>query len=239
MKTIAIYILLSISTISNGINQYKVGDTLYIWANEGLNLRMDKNIKSKVIQNLKFGSIVLSNEAKSDKDEDFKLVTNYKNKREENLKGNWLSVRIGELEGFIFDAYLSKYKPVEKEENYTEFLSNNLILISEKNYEDIEDQEVYESCTKRIYSSGSIIEIKNYNEATEQFILIMDFSFEEAILLTEQIENYNQIKKETKLEIQLSSNKKLNTYFHVENFESNLTIEEFNGKVIIQKNTGM
>ncbi len=96
---------------------YTVGDTLYVWAKNGMNLRADANTKSKVKQKLAFGDFIVVQE---------KTLVNYKelfplelstvslDPKPKNLilRGNWVKVISSNgIEGYLVDPYLLKYRP--------------------------------------------------------------------------------------------------------------------------------
>lgn len=131
-------------------SRFKEGETLYVWALNGLNMRKLPDAKSEKIAALPYGEkvivqanigIIVAHEVEEFKD--FKV------------KGVWLLVKYGDKEGFVFDGYLSRLVAPEKgatysidfyvEKNYIEtgkpsfanFVnSNSIVTITEKEYKD-------------------------------------------------------------------------------------------------------
>jgi hypothetical protein len=113
MKVIKAIVLLQllICTLVQG-NNYEEGDTLNVFAESGLNLRLDGSITSKKIGLIPFGATVIVTNT-------FKFDEIYHDEIE-NLKGNWVQVRFDSLQGFVFDGFLSKLRipdyPINEEE---------------------------------------------------------------------------------------------------------------------------
>jgi hypothetical protein len=79
---------------------YSIGDTLYVCAFDGLNLREQPNVNSKVIGKLAFGEKVqVSNLPNIAFENEVKIGTS---------KGYWIIITQNDKTGYVFDAYLSE-----------------------------------------------------------------------------------------------------------------------------------
>lgn len=86
------------------INSYQSGDTLFVWAYHGLNLRESPAASGTRRTTIPYGSslVVL----------DSVRVKTFSTKEYHNqfqIKGYWSKVRFDTLEGWVFDGYLSRH----------------------------------------------------------------------------------------------------------------------------------
>ena len=104
---------------ANAIEQYREGDTLFVWAKSGLVLRATDDFKSEKIATLPFGTAVKTHSYKY-RDEDISEIEvvvvqpyNFNGKKYPGYKipGQWVKVTAQGKTGYVFDGYLSKYPP--------------------------------------------------------------------------------------------------------------------------------
>lgn len=122
-------------------SRFSEGETLYVWALNGLNMRKLPDAKSEKIATLPYGEkvtvqanigVIIAHEVEEFKD--FKV------------KGVWLLVKFGDKEGFVFDGYLSRLVVPEKVSTNGE---DNLV-----NYFDTKVGKVGERYDRRTYGNG-------------------------------------------------------------------------------------
>lgn len=102
MKTLSLIILILISL--NAFSQdIEYNHIMYVISEDGLNIRKTPDFNAEKILTLRKGSEVqiqeIPNLAK------ITLPNGY--------YGNWLKINYGRIQGFVFDAYLSKLKPID------------------------------------------------------------------------------------------------------------------------------
>ena len=102
MKNIILIISLLISLNSFG-QRYEVGEEMYVIADGGLNLRKNPSIEGGVITLLNRGSKVKIDQIL--KSEEIELPNGY--------RGKWVKILYGNIQGFVFDAYLSRLSPID------------------------------------------------------------------------------------------------------------------------------
>ncbi|MFK7923109.1 MAG: SH3 domain-containing protein [Bacteroidia bacterium] len=102
--------------------QYESGDTLYVWAQSGLNVRAAANISGKKIGKLQAGERV-EVMSLTTKGYDIVAVDVHPELYEDNiyeeegssepyyLRGTWVKVKGAKFEGYVIDSYLLKYVP--------------------------------------------------------------------------------------------------------------------------------
>jgi hypothetical protein len=102
IKIILILFLIPIIAFAQK-SRFSEGETIYVWALSGLNMRKLPDAKSEKISSLPYGTkvtvqanigVIVAHEVEEFKD--FKV------------KGVWLLVKYGDKEGFVFDGYMSR-----------------------------------------------------------------------------------------------------------------------------------
>lgn len=92
-------------------SRFKEGESIYVWALSGLNIRKLPDAKSEKIAALPYGTkvmvqanigVIVAHEVEEFKD--FKV------------KGVWVLVKYGDKEGFVFDGFMSRLVAPEKED---------------------------------------------------------------------------------------------------------------------------
>jgi len=181
----------------SGITHYKAEDRLYSWAKSGLNLRVAPRFDSAVLLKIPFGQEVIC--------KGYKYIDQYWNDSETvidkseltrggavgiKLKGTWVKISVGDLEGFVFDAYLSRFKPIKVAPKlgniieYFELVCDSLIYLEKKNPE-------FEAGVDRIvFCNGGFYRHDYYSGGSSFQLILPECSMEEAYLLIRYIDNY-------------------------------------------------
>lgn len=165
--TVIFAILININLF--GIERYSEGDTLFNWSTK-LNLRESPNLKSNIIAQIGMGEQVIVKQNKYFKEGDHQANSETKD-WVIAITGRWVKVTYHNKNGYVFDAYLSKY-------NKDQF--NNDELFTRKDTLRIPD---YESFYRLNKDNGIIKEIGNGMEWGKTVYYVPDFSIEEAIYL--------------------------------------------------------
>lgn len=238
------------------INWYQKGDSLYIWAESGLNLRADKNIKSNILETIPYGAIVVTLEEKrfgEKNDPNFSIELFNRNQSTKKdrfkLEGKWVKVKFGNKEGFVFDAYLSKLPTLveidlenssNKNTKYYESFSHYLERIDKDvDYEETTVKEWEDfTISKWISKKGIILKLTSIWGREDYEIILSDFSKEEAYLILDRLFNIGDIMEQRlKLggeEVSDSSNSlhlRLNEISHA-------SLNNFGNTVIIKISSG-
>ena len=200
MKSLKLIVaILLIPAFSFGIDYYRPGDTLWIWAKSGLNLRDAPNLHGTIIGKLPNGSRVVTLEYCSG---DSDLVVSEKPEcsseeiveRNFRIAGRYVKVRWGNVTGYLFDGYLSKLPTIVKNKNldyrgtyeepfYVEEFKKHFALLSVETYQDPMDptDEAYHH-KKYLFEKGVMLNYY-YGKGFEfEIILPLGISLEEAFL---------------------------------------------------------
>ena len=164
-KTVFLILSFSLSCFINNvysIDNYKIGDSLYVWAKDGLKLWEEPNTKSKLIKTIPFGWNIIVEE-KTSKTFNVKVKAEISKDYTSDLtqplilKGKWVKVKCiktGNI-GFLVDQYLLRAKPRLEDPNHP------TLLIDEKYESDtiyyhntIPNKEGVYRKIKREYKSG-------------------------------------------------------------------------------------
>jgi len=106
----------------------QTGDVLYVWAKTGLNLRQKPTIHSRRLTILLPGSEV---KILGFTEKRFSIKTLRATEDEQNpfiIKGNWILVQVGDIQGYVLDTYLLPIQAPKDGESMKQYL----IALSEK-----------------------------------------------------------------------------------------------------------
>lgn len=135
-------VLLSLSGMQ-GADHYQVGDTLYVWAPSGLNMRATPSLSGKKIDKLsKCERVIIvsvspetfSTTAVAPRPELYPDNIYHESGGTEAyvLRGNWVEIRSEKMQGYVVDVYLLKYPPppqIIPFPQYIEMLENSPLVI--------------------------------------------------------------------------------------------------------------
>ncbi len=228
MGRMIIFCILLLSCFENAfsIDNYKAGDTLYVWAPNGVTLRTEKSEHSGKILAIKYGEKVVTKEQRETYDNPgysmLEIDLDKNNRIDDNdfsLKGLWVEVKYGNTVGYIFDGYLSKLIPMNSKESFIEYADrsfNKLKLL--KNFKD-----GYRIQYHVIYDNGVLIKQEDgSNDGIRTYCL--PFSVEEAYLIfyarhyskSPEYSSYKKISSEIfKFELELGGITILDSYNYV------------------------
>ena len=164
---------------------YHEGDTLYVWASSGLNIRESFEKSSEIIGNISFGEKIVILKTGDNKSTELRVksscLIDSKPTNEFFLKGKMTMIRYKELEGYVFDAFLSRFTPIPTEYilfNFNEFLENKFDTLQIlKTYTGDNTSE------QIILSNGINIYTKTVSTCGQITYIIPDITFQEGFLI--------------------------------------------------------
>lgn len=193
--------LLSILTFVS-INSYSQkiltkGDKYYVWANSGLNLRESCSRSAKIITTIPYGEIVTIDSTQSEYNFEAEIFGSIKVKEKwtpsHSIRGYMVKISYKNNEGYVFDGFLSKLKPFDKDKNILELeilIKNDSKIIKEFNFQ---KEQLY--CAETMYGNGSLF-FSMAADGTmyfENMYMIPNISFEEGLLIINRLfENENK-----------------------------------------------
>ncbi len=174
-----------------------IGDTLYSWADGGLNIRSAGTTSADIIGSIPYGRSMLFLEYSNYQTEQIQF---YKAFKQDSIvygsefdcinyfqKGTWIKIQFGEKIGYVFNGYTSRYKPLQNDSWIPDWIKQNEKLISEKEFFDQEADYV----EKFQYFEDGISIIGKIAKAGDWTYIIPNMTLEEAMLLTrKQIESH-------------------------------------------------
>lgn len=127
-QLLIITIVFCVQSVAHGISEYQIGDTLFVIARTGLNVRSDPSLRGKALSTIPYGHRLIAKEEKlpflwfnTDSVQIFESYSWYKAENAATapywIKGKWVKVEYNGMEGYVFDGFLSKSKPLSKKEN--------------------------------------------------------------------------------------------------------------------------
>jgi hypothetical protein len=190
MKRLIIVFILLLFCIENSfsINNYKAGDTLYVWAPNGVTLRTEKSEYSDKIIAIKYGEKIVTMEPReiyeNPESSVLEIDLNKNNRIDDNdfsLNGLWVKVQFGNIIGYIFDGYLSKLIPMNSTESFIEYTDRSFNKLKVfKNF-----KEDYRIQYHVIYDNGIMLDqednISSFNCGIRTYFLPL--SVEETYLI--------------------------------------------------------
>jgi hypothetical protein len=106
MRCLLLVLCLSIPVLLTAKDDYQPGDTLYVWARSGLQLRAAPNLQAAVLRSLPLNTAVRVLERTDQPLTLSVLPPAYQNAHPLLLRGYWVAVETGGQRGYLFDAYL-------------------------------------------------------------------------------------------------------------------------------------
>lgn len=232
---ISILISINIFAISN----YKSGDSLYVWAQKGLQLRLEPSFTSDPIALIEYGEIVMTLEEKlffHGNHRQGELSVNEINSKTVNgrkypglrIKGMWCKVKYMDNVGYLFDGYLSSFKPFDFGESNNKYFDRNFSIID--TIISFNQTGPEWDMVKTIYSNGISYFRSQFTNAGSETI-IFPYSIEEAYLIF-----VNRFVNEDYSNITLVESTNDYLFFSIE--FSNIIIRKVNGFIVIEDEWG-
>ncbi len=216
-------------------------DTLYVWAEGGLSLRLTDNIDSEKITVIPFGEEVqfLEYGRKRNKYEvlffeqkkDSVINSREYKCNEYKQSGIWYKVRFGKVEGFAFSGYLSRYKTPFKA------AATSISLYLEQNYKLISSNEFskdYDIIVKNLYYEQGISQLMRSEKGGEATFIFPNMTLEESLLLLRKQIEYSSINNK----ICLSKETKLDgdrVLYFTNNTNWEISIKSISGTIVISQ----
>ncbi|MEL6134394.1 MAG: SH3 domain-containing protein, partial [Bacteroidota bacterium] len=123
MKSL-LFFCLSVLVINLSLAQspYKKGDTLYVWANSGLNVRSTPNIEGKKKGGIPLGEQVTVQEVTDQRFNVYLIDATEEGDSSFALKGSWIRVASDQIEGYVLDSYLLPFPTPKAKSTLEEYL---------------------------------------------------------------------------------------------------------------------
>lgn len=167
------------------------GDTLYVWADSGLNIRVSGSQVAEILGVIPFGNAIMfveydnsgrieevpfyhhSTEVPVINGIDFKCLAY-------SQKGRWIKIKYDSLVGFVFNGYTSRFKPIQGETSILRLVEHNIDLISATEHYD----EKQDCSSKYMYFNKGISVTGNLCKSGNWTYVFPNMTLEEAILFT-------------------------------------------------------
>jgi len=184
--------LVLVTSLSMCKGNYAVKDTMNVLSINGLNIRQEASLTCSIIGNLKYGNEVI-------------VVNTYNFKKTDtidNRMGNWIQISFNDLEGFVFDGYLSGLPVPELDidrrhpyERLNEYIRENFTPIQEpiritEPYIDVDGKDANSSVVTKMSNNLTRKETYWYEE-WEDKLYFEKIRFSELISLFEIFINGN------------------------------------------------
>ncbi len=167
--------------------RYETGDTLYVFASNGLNMREEPNTMSRKMQTLEFGESVI---VLNDEEKYYEI---------DNRLGTWVQVEANGKIGFLYSGFLSDFRPpIIHEFDCTskpllDWLTernkdNEIIEINERDFigHDSSGKDSY-SIEWKYYTNGDIHYVETYYEDIVNRFESFDLHFNDLLNFIEHL----------------------------------------------------
>ena len=157
--------------------RFKDGETLYIWAASGLNLRDKPDAKGTKLITIPYGSKVVVQPNIG-----VKVPFEVEQSKDFSVKGYWLLVKYENTEGYIFDGFLSKLPAptLQKEEGGIEaYFDKSIGKLGNKYDVTVWDETLHRSRPALSYENLEKSQMENYKQKYKQGILYSSSSLSE------------------------------------------------------------
>jgi hypothetical protein len=184
-----VFFFLAILPFSNwvwGAENYKVGDTLYVWARSGLNIRTEASVRGKKLGKLEAGEALMVIETTNRAYQVRAIDSVEEDGTPLILTGTWIKVKAGQFEGYVIDTYLLKYPP-----NLKGGLSGFMQSFQSEPIEEV--LEYYEGCesgdstdcysVNAVAKNGMVYSLESYYVGTDESLTIPGLTVEEGFVL--------------------------------------------------------
>jgi len=192
---IIIFLLIVLNINAQNYYEFVKGDTLFVRAISGLNLRSEANKNSEIIEKIPYGSSLIVENPSCSKNEfseiiiEAKHLPNKKNSTPQySINGKMIKIIYNKKEGYVYSGYLSRIKPILK--NVTEFpilsseLKKQFGILKTLKFDKTNNTEI-------IYNNG-FIETEYSGEGGgwwEKTYCFPNFNFDDAALIISNIAN--------------------------------------------------
>jgi hypothetical protein len=190
---IFVFIMLCVLFSSNAsaFERYKAGDTLYVWATGGVNVRSKPD--GEIISKLSYGTPVIARQSDQGKSSEMEIISprtiNNISHPGVNIYGEYVEVSFKNSSGYIFDGYLSKFPPFLCKDNLTncegfrQYFSR--VFGPEKELKNVQGPEG--NFVRLIYNTGITYDLTASGGWGGELIIIPDMSITEAFLFVNRV----------------------------------------------------
>ncbi|HEY5750410.1 MAG TPA: SH3 domain-containing protein [Chryseolinea sp.] len=201
MKYTPLFLLVLVQGFSAfaATKEFSVGDTLYVWANDGLVMRKEPKFDSPSLMKLDYGTAIVVIEKTGEEKEFVVASTLYRNQKTLpgiSVFGGFVKIHYEGVEGFIFDGFLSRLAPLHDQESLDDYFKRIYGQLQTVDRSKKISEYVGYRFKRIIYKSGIISEAEGGESWGRHLYFIPDISVNEAYLLinksTNLAENYKR-----------------------------------------------
>lgn len=165
----------------HAIKTYKIGDTLNVWAKNGLFIRSEPNVKSEKIGKLEYGNSVVVVEQTLRK-----IAFSVLEFKDFKIKGFWVKINYNDQIGYIFDGYLSKLPCLKIEdgqnvEHFEGYAKRVFGLLKNFCKRDTSLDDTQEHCTSK-FKKNVVYKYESTYAGQGETFMFKYITFEEAFL---------------------------------------------------------
>jgi hypothetical protein len=169
--------------------QFEVGDTLFVWADNGIIVRSEPSMDAKAIIKLSYGEKVTVLEV-IDRELESEIIQSVTVKNQVfpriTVIGKFVKVNLSGSIGYVYGGLLSRLKPMQKGERFEAYLSRVFGILTV--VADVRQDNSDYRFKRIIYANGAMLQQEHGNENWwNHLYLIPDITLNEAYLLINRL----------------------------------------------------
>jgi hypothetical protein len=191
--TFLLLIVLQSGQVSAQSDRYSKANILYVWAVNGLMLRTEPDLESKVVMKLPYGQPLVALEVihRNTVYEIMPSVT-----RESKIipaltvTGNFIRVTVAGASGYVYDGLLSSLEPAVPGEGFEKYFNRvfgKVNALVDNNFGNSQT-----SFKRMVYKNGAVLQEERGNSYWDHSYFIPDISLSEAYLLYNGVTNFEK-----------------------------------------------
>lgn len=182
------------SNLSAHSNDYKIGDTLFVWADNGILVRKQPDINSESIKKLNYGERIVIQEI-DERNFEYKIMESVTHQKEVfpgiTVAGNFMKISFSGTVGYIYGGFLSRLKPINQGEGLEVYFAR--VFGQLKILADVRHDNSDNRFKRIIYNNGTTLRQEWGNENWWSHVyFIPDITLREAYLLVNRLVGFEK-----------------------------------------------
>lgn len=173
--------------------RYSKTDTLYVWALNGMMLRSEPNLESKVVMKLPYGQPLVTLEV-IDRNTVYQIMPSVTRESKMipalTVTGNFIRVTVAGASGYVYDGLLSRLKPAVPGEGFEKYFDRTFERVNTVIDNNFGNSET--TFTRIVYKNGAVLQQERGNSHWDYSYFIPELSLSEAYLVYNGVMNFEK-----------------------------------------------
>jgi hypothetical protein len=172
---------------------YEQGDTLYVWAVNGMMLRAEPDLNSKIVMKLAYGQQLIAGEI-TDRDVPYEVMPAATIQKQNipaiTVRGKFIRINLSGTTGYVYGGLLSPLKPANPGEGFENYFDHAFGLLKVTVDEISDNKEI--KFKRIVYQNGAILQEALGGGGWGYAYFIPDISLQEAYLLYNSVMDFEK-----------------------------------------------